>query len=73
MIGKCFKLIFLNSNINLIIYFRILTLIENLSTAPLPKNWNRLMSLQGVFTNIGINFLNVSISTHKRDEGLGGS
>jgi len=37
---------------------RILTLIENLSTAPLPKNWNRLMSLQGVFNNIGINFLN---------------
>ena len=40
--------------------FRITTLTDNLSTAPIEKNWNRLMKLQGVFTNIGINFLNVS-------------
>merc|ERR1712012_22948 len=37
---------------------RIITLIDNLSTAPVAKNWNRLMSLQGVASNIGINFLN---------------
>ena len=40
--------------------FRITTLTDNLSTAPIEKNWNRLMGLQGVFANIGINFLNVS-------------
>ena len=35
-------------------------LTDNLASAPLEKNWNRLMSLQGVFANIGINILNVS-------------
>ena len=35
---------------------------DNLASAPLEKNWNRLMSLQGVFANIGINILNVSLS-----------
>ena len=34
---------------------------DNLASAPLEKNWNRLMSLQGVFANIGINILNVSL------------
>ena len=34
---------------------------ENLASAPVEKNWNRLMSLQGVFANIGINILNVSL------------
>ena len=43
-----------------IVWSRIITLIDNLSTAPVAKNWNRLMSLQGVASNIGINFLNVS-------------
>ena len=38
---------------------RLITLKDNLATAPLEKNWNRLMSLQGVFANIGINILNV--------------
>jgi len=37
---------------------RITTLTDNLATAPIQKNWNRLMKLQGVFANIGINFLN---------------
>ena len=36
-------------------------LTDNLASAPLEKNWNRLMSLQGVFANIGINILNVSL------------
>ena len=36
-------------------------LTDNLSSAPLEKNWNRLLSLQGVFANIGINILNVSL------------
>lgn len=40
--------------------FRITTLTDNLATAPIERNWNRLMRLQGVFANIGINFLNVS-------------
>ena len=34
---------------------------DNLASAPVEKNWNRLMSLQGVFANIGINILNVSL------------
>ena len=41
--------------------FRLTSLKEALVSAPLAKNWNRLMSLQGVFANIGINILNVSI------------
>ena len=39
---------------------RLLGLTENLANAPVEKNWNRLMSLQGVFANICINILNVS-------------
>ena len=35
-------------------------LADNLASAPVEKNWNRLLSLQGVFANIGINILNVS-------------
>ena len=42
---------------------RLITLKDNLATAPLEKNWNRLMSLQGVFANIGINILNVRRDT----------
>ena len=37
---------------------------DNLASAPLEKNWNRLLSLQGVFANIGINILNVSLPGH---------